>query len=33
MGDPAYPFKLLCRVITVSLETLKIVATLPPLGF
>lgn len=30
-GDPAYPFKLFCRVITVSLETLKIVKGLPPL--
>lgn len=31
MNDPAYPFKLLCRIITVSLETLKIVRSLPPL--
>lgn len=30
-GDPAYPFKLFCRVITVSLETLKIVKGLPAL--
>jgi predicted helicase len=30
-GDPAYPFKLFCRVITVSLETMKIVRGLPPL--
>jgi predicted helicase len=30
-GDPAYPFKLFCRVITVSLETLKIVKALPAL--
>jgi predicted helicase len=32
MGDPAYPLKLFRRVITVSLETLKIVQALPPLG-
>lgn len=31
MGDPAYPLKLLQRVITVSLETLKIVRSLPKL--
>jgi predicted helicase len=31
VGDPAYPFELFCRVITVSLETLKIVRGLPPL--
>jgi predicted helicase len=31
MGDPRYPFDLLCRVITVSLETLKIVRSLPAL--
>jgi predicted helicase len=31
MGDPAYPLKLLQRVITVSLETMKIVGSLPPL--
>jgi predicted helicase len=30
-GDPAYPFKLFCRVITVSLETQKIVKGLPAL--
>lgn len=30
-GDPAYPFNLFCRVITVSLETLKIVKSLPAL--
>lgn len=30
-GDPAYPFKLFCRVVTVSLETLKIVKGLPAL--
>jgi predicted helicase len=32
MRDPAYPLKLFRRVITVSLETLKIVEALPPLG-
>ena len=31
MDDPAYPLKLLLRVITVSLETNRIVASLPPL--
>lgn len=31
-GDPAYPLKLFQRVITVSLETLKIVRGLPPLN-
>jgi predicted helicase len=31
-GDPAYPLNLFQRVITVSLETLKIVKGLPPLG-
>lgn len=31
MGDPRYPFDLLRRVITVSLETMKIVRSLPPL--
>jgi predicted helicase len=31
MGDPAYPLKLLQRVITVSLETMKIVRSLPRL--
>lgn len=31
VGDPAYPFKLFCRVITVSLETIKIVRALPGL--
>jgi predicted helicase len=31
-GDPAYPLRLFQRVITVSLETLKIVKALPPLG-
>ncbi len=31
-GDPAYPLTLFQRVITVSLETLKIVKSLPPLG-
>lgn len=32
VGDPAYPLKLLQRVITVSLETMKVVRALPPLG-
>ena len=31
MNDPAYPLKLLLRVITVSSETMKIVQSLPPL--
>ena len=31
VGDPAYPLKLFQRVITVSLETLKIVRSLPKL--
>lgn len=31
VGDPRYPFDLLCRVITVSLETMKIVRNLPKL--
>ncbi|WP_374393447.1 type ISP restriction/modification enzyme [Tabrizicola sp.] len=31
VGDPRYPFDLLCRVITVSLETMKSVRALPPL--
>ena len=31
VGDPRYPFDLLCRVITVSLETMKIVRGLPAL--
>jgi len=31
VGDPRYPFDLLCRVITVSLETMKIVRALPPM--
>lgn len=31
VGDPRYPFDLLRRVITVSLETMKIVKALPPL--
>jgi len=31
MGDPRYPLDLFRRVITVSLETVKIVNTLPPL--
>lgn len=32
VGDPAYPLKLFQRVITVSLDTMKIVRSLPPLG-
>lgn len=31
IGDPAYPFKLFQRIITVSLETIKIVRDLPAL--
>ena len=31
VGDPRYPFDLFCRVITVSLETMKIVRALPAL--
>lgn len=31
VGDPAYPFKLFCRIITVSLETMRIVRGLPSL--
>jgi predicted helicase len=31
MGDPRYPLSLLLRVVTVSLETMKIVRALPPL--
>jgi hypothetical protein len=31
VGDPRYPFDLLCRVITVSLETVNIVNGLPKL--
>ncbi|HMV67232.1 MAG TPA: type III restriction endonuclease subunit R, partial [Myxococcota bacterium] len=31
MGDPRYPLSLLLRVITVSLETMKIVGALPAL--
>lgn len=31
LGDAAYPLKLLQRVITVSLETMKIVKSLPKL--
>ena len=30
-GDPAYPFKLFCRIVTVSLETMRIVNNLPAL--
>lgn len=32
VGDPAYPLKLFQRVITVSLETMRIVKSLPTLG-
>ncbi|WP_280562588.1 type ISP restriction/modification enzyme [Chromohalobacter sp. 48-RD10] len=32
MGDPAYPLKLFQRIVTVSLETMRIVQELPPLG-
>lgn len=32
MGNPRYPLELLLRVITVSLETMKIVRGLPPLN-
>ncbi|MDR6853615.1 putative helicase [Sphingomonas sp. BE123] len=32
VGDPAYPLLLFQRVITVSLETMRIVRSLPPLG-
>jgi predicted helicase len=31
IGDPRYPFDLFCRVITVSLETMKVVNGLPKL--
>jgi predicted helicase len=31
IGDARYPFQLLCRVITVSVETVKIVRNLPKL--
>lgn len=31
VGDPRYPFDLFCRMITVSLETMKIVRSLPAL--
>lgn len=31
VGDPRYPFDLFCRVMTVSLETMKIVRALPAL--
>lgn len=33
MGDPAYPLKLFQRIITVSMETMKIVRGLPKLEF
>jgi predicted helicase len=32
VDDPAYPLKLFQRIITVSLETIKIVKGLPALG-
>jgi len=32
MGNARYPLELLLRVITVSIETMKIVHSLPPLG-
>jgi predicted helicase len=32
VGDPRYPLSLLLRVITVSLETIKIVNSLPTLN-
>jgi predicted helicase len=32
MNNPRYPLELLLRVVTVSLETMKIVKALPPLG-
>ena len=32
VGDPAYPLKLFQRIVTVSLETMKIVRALPELG-
>jgi predicted helicase len=31
VDDPRYSFDLLCRVITVSLETMRFVRGLPPL--
>ena len=31
MGDAAYPFKLLLRIVRVSMETLRIVENLPKL--
>ncbi len=31
MGNPRYPLELLLRVVTVSLETMKIVRSLPAL--
>lgn len=31
VGDPSYPLKLFQRIITVSLETMEIVRSLPPL--
>lgn len=32
VGDPRYPLDLFCRIITVSLETMRIVRSLPPLA-
>ena len=32
VGNPAYPLELLQRIIQVSMETLKVVRTLPSLG-
>jgi predicted helicase len=31
MGNPRYPLELFCRVVTVSVETMKIVKSLPQL--
>ncbi len=31
MNNPRYPLELFCRVVTVSLETMKIVNSLPAL--
>jgi predicted helicase len=33
IGDPMYPLSLLCRIVTVSMETVKIVRDLPNLDF
>ncbi len=32
LGNPRYPLELLLRVVTVSVETMKIVTNLPPLS-